>query len=48
MRHQAKIEAVVKAANVTAEVAFLYLEAEEWSIDDAVFDILAERKMGLL
>lgn len=48
MRKQAKIEAVVKATNVTADVAYQYLEAEEWSVDDAVLDIRAERKMGLL
>ncbi|OKS70524.1 hypothetical protein PsaNZ64_21065 [Pseudomonas syringae pv. actinidiae] len=45
---QAKIAAVVKAVNVNAEVACQYLEAEEWSVDDAVCDIRAERKMGLL
>jgi hypothetical protein len=48
MDKKAKIAAVVKAVSVTAEVACQYLEAEEWSVDDAVCDIRAERKMGLL
>lgn len=48
MSRQAKIKAVVKAANVTEEVAFQYLEAEEWSVADALYDIRAEREMGLL
>lgn len=48
MDKQAKIAAVVKAVSVTAEVASQYLEAEEWSVDDAVWDIRAERKLGLL
>lgn len=48
MDKNAKIAAVVKAVNVTAEVACQYLEAEEWLVDEAVCDIRAERKMGLL
>lgn len=48
MHKQAKIAAVMKATNVTADTAYQYLEAEEWLVDEAVFDIRAERKMGLL
>lgn len=47
MNKQAKIEAVMKAANVSCDVARQYLEAEEWLVDEAVFDIRAERNMEL-
>jgi hypothetical protein len=47
MNRQTKIDAVVKAANVSGEVARQYLEAEEWLVDEAVFDIRAERKQEL-
>ncbi|WP_324729610.1 hypothetical protein [Pseudomonas chlororaphis] len=47
MSRQAKIEAVMKAANVSAEVARQHLEAEEWLVDEAVFNIRAERKLDL-
>lgn len=47
MNKQAKIEAVVKAANVSCDVARQYLEAEEWLVDEAVFDIRAERNLEL-
>ncbi|MBX8557154.1 hypothetical protein K5D56_22060 [Pseudomonas cichorii] len=45
MNKQTKIEAVMKAANVSCDVARKYLEAEEWLVDEAVFDIRAERNM---
>jgi hypothetical protein len=48
MTKQAKIEAVVKATGVNAETAKAYLVAEEWLVDEAVTDIRAERKAGML
>ncbi len=48
MNKQVKIEAVVKATGVTSEVAKAYLVAEEWLVDEAVTDIRAERKAGML
>lgn len=48
MTRQAKIQAVVKATGVATESAVAYLEAEEWLVDEAVLDILAERRAGLL
>ncbi|MDH4603715.1 MULTISPECIES: hypothetical protein [Pseudomonas] len=47
MNRQTKIDAVVKAAHVSREVARQYLEAEEWLVDEAVCDIRAERKQEL-
>lgn len=47
MDKQAKIKAVMEAAAVTPEVARQYLEAEEWLVDEAVFDIRTERAMEL-
>ena len=47
MNKQAKIEAVMKAASVPSDVARQYLEAEEWLVDEAVFDIRAERNLEL-
>ena len=48
MNKQAKIQAVAKSARVNAETAKAYLEAEEWLVDEAVADILAERRAGLI
>ncbi|MBF8733748.1 hypothetical protein IRZ59_25275 [Pseudomonas guariconensis] len=48
MSKQAKIEAVVQETGVAAETAKAYLVAEEWLVDEAVTDIRAERKAGLL
>lgn len=47
MDKQVKIEAVTKAANVSCDVARQYLEAEEWLVDEAVFNIRAERNLEL-
>lgn len=43
-----KIDAVAKAAGVSKEVARRYLEAEGWLVCEAIYDIRAERKAGLL
>lgn len=48
MTKQRKVQLVAQWAMVTEEVAKAYLEAEEWLVDQAVFIIKAERKLGLL
>lgn len=48
MTKQDMIKYVAKRAEVTEEKAKDYLEAEEWRVDEAVFIIKAERKLGIL
>lgn len=48
LERQAMIAEVVKEVKVTAQVARQYLEAEEWVVEDAVFDIRAERARGMI
>jgi len=48
MTKHEKIQHVAKLASVTKEVAKAYLEAEEWLVDQAIYDIRAERQAGLL
>jgi len=47
MDNQVEIEAFIKAANVSCDVGRQCLEAEEWLVDEAVFNIRAERNLEL-
>lgn len=48
MDKQIKLEAVMLAAGDSEDVARQYLDAEEWIVCEAIFDIRAERYAGLL
>lgn len=48
MSKQEKIEFVAKLTLVNLDTAKKYLEAEEWLVDEAVYTINAECKVGML
>lgn len=48
MTKQEKVKYVSLLTLVSEEVAKVYLEAEEWLVDEAVYTINAERKAGML
>jgi hypothetical protein len=48
MNKTEKIHMVMTLTNCTEDQARDHLDAEAWIVTEAVFDILAERRIGLL